>query len=51
MWFQAVSCLNVIRSNIFFNGPRAAINFNDGTHTRDCLAIRLAAQVLVVVAK
>merc|ERR1712154_504187 len=30
MWFQAKSCSNVIDRNIFFNGPRAGINFNDG---------------------
>jgi len=28
-WFQALSALTTIRSNVFFNGPRAAINFND----------------------
>ncbi len=27
---QAKSCQNVISNNIFFNGPRAGINFNDG---------------------
>jgi len=30
MWFQAKACLTKIDSNIVFNGPRAAINFNDG---------------------
>ena len=30
MYFQAKSCQNHIARNIFFNGPRAAINFNDG---------------------
>ena len=30
MYFQAKSCQNIIDSNIFYNGPRAAINFNDG---------------------
>ena len=29
-WFQAKSCLNSVASNVLFNGPRAAINFNDG---------------------
>ena len=29
-YFQAKSCLNNIKGNIFFNGPRAGINFNDG---------------------
>jgi hypothetical protein len=29
-WFQAKSCQNIIMGNIFFNGPRALINFNDG---------------------
>ena len=29
-YFQAKSCLNYIGYNIFFNGPRAGINFNDG---------------------
>ena len=30
MWFQAKSCQNTVRNNIAFNGPRAAINLNDG---------------------
>jgi len=29
-WFQAKSCQSFIAGNIFFNGPRAGINFNDG---------------------
>lgn len=29
-YFQAKSCQNNITGNIFFNGPRAGINFNDG---------------------
>ncbi len=29
-YFQAKSCQNIIKGNIFFNGPRAGINFNDG---------------------
>lgn len=29
-WFQAKSCSSVLRNNIFVNGPRAAVNFNDG---------------------
>jgi hypothetical protein len=29
-YFQAKSCQNNIKGNIFFNGPRAGINFNDG---------------------
>ncbi|ETO31742.1 hypothetical protein RFI_05376 [Reticulomyxa filosa] len=29
-YFQAKSCQNYIANNIFFNGPRAGINFNDG---------------------
>eukprot|EP01116_Phalansterium_solitarium_P023012 TRINITY_DN785_c0_g1_i1.p1 TRINITY_DN785_c0_g1~~TRINITY_DN785_c0_g1_i1.p1 ORF type:complete len:881 (-),score=338.00 TRINITY_DN785_c0_g1_i1:265-2871(-) len=28
--FHGKSCLNTIADNIFFNGPRAGINFNDG---------------------
>eukprot|EP01083_Nonionella_stella_P316553 1148432_1 len=30
LYFQAASCQNTIENNIFFNGPRAGINFNDG---------------------
>lgn len=30
LYFQSQSCQNLISGNIFFNGPRAAINFNDG---------------------
>ncbi|GAB5362564.1 hypothetical protein AAMO2058_000808200 [Amorphochlora amoebiformis] len=29
-YFQAKSCQNLVRNNIFFHGPRAGINFNDG---------------------
>ena len=29
-YFQAKSCQNFLKGNIFFNGPRAGINFNDG---------------------
>jgi len=29
-WFQGKSCQNIIKQNIMFNMPRAAINFNDG---------------------
>ena len=29
-YFQAKSCQNLLKGNIFFNGPRAGINFNDG---------------------
>lgn len=30
MYFQAKSCRSNITGNVFFNGPRAGINFNDG---------------------
>ena len=30
LYFQAKSCENWIVGNIFYNGPRAGINFNDG---------------------
>lgn len=29
LWFQAVTAQTTVRNNIFFNGPRAALNFND----------------------
>lgn len=29
-YFQAKSCLNTIRNNVVYNGPRAGVNFNDG---------------------
>ena len=29
--FQAVAGLSAIHHNIFYNGPRAGINFNDGS--------------------
>ena len=29
-YFQALTANATIRDNIFFNGPRAGINFNDG---------------------
>jgi len=30
LWFQAVTAQTLLKDNIFFNGPRAAFNFNDG---------------------
>ena len=30
MFFQAKTARSTIRNNVFFNGPRAGINFNDG---------------------
>merc|ERR1711966_352076 len=30
LWFQAVTAQTTLKGNIFFNGPRAAVNFNDG---------------------
>jgi hypothetical protein len=30
MWFQAVTAQTTLKGNVFFNGPRAAINWNDG---------------------
>jgi hypothetical protein len=30
MWFQAKTAQTLLKGNIFFNGPRAGINFNDG---------------------
>ena len=29
-YFQSVACQTTLRGNVFFNGPRAGINFNDG---------------------
>ena len=29
-YFQGVSCQTTLMGNVFFNGPRAGINFNDG---------------------
>ena len=29
-WFQAKTAQTRIASNLFFNGPRSGINFNDG---------------------
>ena len=29
MWFQAKSAQNYVAGNIFFNGPRSGINFNE----------------------
>lgn len=29
-YFQGVACQTTLLGNVFFNGPRAAINFNDG---------------------
>jgi len=30
LWFQAVTAQTTLKGNVFFNGPRAALNFNDG---------------------
>ena len=29
-WFQAVTAKTMLSGNVFFNGPRAGLNFNDG---------------------
>ena len=29
-YFQGLACETILRGNVFFNGPRAGINFNDG---------------------
>ena len=29
-WFQAVTAKTLLSGNVFFNGPRAGLNFNDG---------------------
>ena len=29
-WFQGKVAQSIIKGNVFFNGPRAGINFNDG---------------------
>lgn len=29
-YFQAIAAESLIENNVFFNGPRAGINFNDG---------------------
>ena len=29
-YFQGLACQTVLRGNVFFNGPRAGVNFNDG---------------------
>ena len=29
-YFQSLACQTTLRDNVFFNGPRAGINFNDG---------------------
>ena len=38
LWFQAVTAASNISGNVFFNGPRAALNFNDGVRT--CASLR-----------
>ena len=40
-WFQAVTAQTEIRGNVMFNGPRAAINFNDGFGGGDSVAENL----------
>ena len=30
MWFQAKTAETTLEGNVFFNGPRSAVNFNDG---------------------
>ena len=35
LWFQAVASRTSIYGNVFFNGPRAALNFNDGAFGGD----------------
>jgi len=40
-WFQAVTAETLMQGNIFFNGPRAAVNFNDGFGGGDVLTENL----------
>lgn len=40
-WFQAVTAQTFMKGNIFFNGPRAAVNFNDGFGGGDILTENL----------
>ena len=46
MWFQAKSCQTTLRRNLFFNGPRAAINFNDGFGGGNVVQVRPLARDL-----
>ena len=38
LWFQAVTAQTTLHNNIFYNGPRAAFNFNDGFGGGDDIA-------------
>ena len=40
-WFQAVTAQTNISGNVFYNGPRAAINVNDGFGGGDDIAYNL----------
>lgn len=40
-FFQAVSAMTTLRANVVFNGPRAALNFNDGFGGGDEIAQNL----------
>ena len=41
MWFQAVTAQSKVHANVFFNGPRAALNFNDGAFGGDDISHNL----------
>merc|ERR1719152_85175 len=41
MWFQAKAAKSILKKNLFFNGPRAGINFNDGFGGGDVVAQNL----------
>ena len=43
LYFQAVAANTTVEGNVFFNGPRAALNFNDGAFGGDVVARNLFA--------
>ena len=43
MWFQATTARTYFARNVFFNGPRAALNFNDGFGGGDIIENNLLA--------
>ena len=47
-WFQAKSANTLLKGNVFFNGPRAGINFNDGTLCKRQRKISLSVYVYMI---
>lgn len=50
-FFQAKAARTLLQDNVCFNGPRAGINWNDGSYASSDIMIIMVAQALTQVSK